>query len=53
MALRTVAENSGKTVVWAANRYVIVHNGIPGMYTWNELSEISAYSEITGGVLYE
>lgn len=53
VALRTVAENSGKTVVWAANRYVIVHNGIPGMYTWNELSEISAYSEIAGGVLYE
>lgn len=53
VSLRTAAENTSHSVVWAAGRYVIVHMGIPGMYTWNELSEIRAYSELNGGVIYE
>ena len=53
VSLRTAAEAMSYSVVWAAGRYVIVHRGIPGMYTWNELSEIKAYSELNGGVIYE
>ena len=53
VAVRTVAESTNSTVVWVADKYAIVHDGIPGMYTWNELSEIKTYSEMNGGVLYE
>lgn len=38
--LRAVAEASGKTVIWAANRMVLIHDGIPVLYGWPELSEI-------------
>ena len=51
--LREYAEGIGNTVVWAADRYVIIHKGIPGMYTLNELSEIKATSEIKGGALFD
>jgi len=53
VALRTAVENTGNTVVWAEDKLAIVHPGIPGMYTWNELSEIKTQSELKGGVLYE
>ena len=53
VALRTIAEENGRTVVWAANRFAIVHKGISGMFTWNDLSEIKTQSELNGGALYE
>ena len=53
VAVRTATENSQNTVVWIANRYAVVHGGIPGMFTWNEMSEIGTYSEMNGGGLFE
>lgn len=39
--LRAVAEASGKTVLWAANRMVLIYDGIPVLFGWPELSEIT------------
>lgn len=50
-ALRSAAEGAGKSVVWAAERLVIVHDGIPVLFSWPELSEIETALE--GGVLFD
>ena len=49
--VRSVAEGMGKSVVWAADRFVLAHDGIPVLFTWAELSEIETALE--GGVLFE
>lgn len=49
--LRTAAEEAGKSVVWAADRLVLIHDGIPVLFGWPELSEIDVALE--GGALFE
>ena len=51
--LRSVAESCGKNVVWTADRLIIIHDGIDGALTYNELSEIEAKTEIKGGDLFD
>lgn len=48
--VRAAAEQNGKSVVWAADRYAIVYGGIPVLYGYPELSEIKTFTE-NGGVL--
>lgn len=43
LPVRANAEQNGDTVVWAAERLIIIYSGIPVFYCWNELSEISAF----------
>ena len=49
--VRSAAENTGKSVVWAADRLVIIHSGIPVMFGWSELSEVN--TALQGGILFE
>ena len=49
--VRGAAEKVGKSVVWASDRLVLIHNGIPVLFTWAELSEIDVVLE--GGALFE
>ena len=49
--LRAVVENSGNNVTWAADRYVIVYDGIPVRFGWQELSEIAISVKRGGGKL--
>lgn len=49
--VRSAAESAGKDVVWASDRLVLVHDGIPVLFTWSELSEIDVALE--GGALFE
>lgn len=51
LALRDVAEDNGNNVVWAADRLVLMHRGIPVFFGWPELSEID--TALKGGVLFE
>lgn len=48
--VRAAAEQNGKSVVWAAERYAIVYGGIPVLYGYPELSELKTFTE-NGGVL--
>ena len=49
--LRKVVEDSGNNVTWAADRYVIVYDGIPVRFGWQELSEIAISVKKGGGKL--
>lgn len=49
--LRSALENDGRSVVWAADRLVLIHDGIPVMFGWSELSEIK--TAMKGGGLFE
>ena len=51
--LRSVAESLGKNVLWTAGRLVIIHDGIDGAFTYNELSEIEVKVETKGGDLFD
>jgi len=53
VGLRQAAESSGNTVVWVADKYAVIHKGIPGMFTWNDISELKAHSVSNGGIIYE
>lgn len=49
--LRKTAEGLDKTVVWAADRFAILHDGIPVLYGYPELAEIGIKAR--GGDLFE
>lgn len=49
--LRKAVEASGNNVTWAADRYVIVYDGIPVRFGWQELSEIAISVKRGGGKL--
>ena len=49
--LRNTMVNVGKSVVWAGDGLVLVHDGIPVFFGWPELSEISL--AMKEGVLFE
>jgi len=49
--LRKVVEDSGNNVTWAADRYVIVYDGIPVRFGYQELSEIAISVKKGGGKL--
>lgn len=49
--VRAVSEAAGKSVVWAAGRLVLIHNGLPLMYGYSEMSEIE--TKLQGGNLYD
>lgn len=51
MPLRKLAESLGKTVIWTDDKLVIIHEGIPVMYGYSELSEIAL--ALKGGDLFE
>lgn len=51
--IRKCATENGKNVEWIANQFVIIHGGIPGMYTWNESNEIELAYELKGGAVFE
>lgn len=51
MPIIHVAEANGKTVVWAADRLVLIHDEIQGFFGYPELCEIDA--ALKGGVLFE
>jgi len=51
LPLRSTAEGTGKSVVWTADRLVIIHDGIPVLFGWAESSEIELALE--GGVLFD
>ena len=40
LSVAVIADSLGKTVVAVEDGVVIVHAGLPGMFTWNEISEI-------------
>ena len=40
LSVAVIASSLGKTVVAVEDGVVIVHSGLPGMFTWNEISEI-------------
>lgn len=53
LPLRSVAESAGKTVVWAADGLALIHDGIPVLFGWTELSEIAvAYSSDSSSEIY-
>lgn len=52
LPVRKAAEGAGKNVLWAADRLVLIYDGIPVMFGYPEISEIKACLE-NGGVLFE
>lgn len=50
--IRAAAEANGKAVNWAADRFVLIYDGIPVMFGYPELSEIKAVTD-KGGSLFE
>lgn len=50
--IRAAAESAGKSVDWAAGRYVLIYNGIPVMFGWSEKCEIALAAE-EGGLSFE
>ena len=52
LAVRKAAESSGKNVDWAADRLVLIYEGIPVMFGYSEISEIKACLD-NGGDLFE
>lgn len=50
--IRAAAEADGKAVNWAADRFVLIYDGIPVMFGYPELSEIKAVTD-KGGSLFE
>lgn len=52
VAVRRFAEEAGKNVTWAADRLVLIYDGIPVLFGYSELSEIKACLE-NGGDLFE
>lgn len=51
LPLRDISVDNGKNVLWAANRLVIIYDGIPVWFGFSELSEIDVAAE--EGYLYE
>ena len=49
--LRCAADENGKNVVWAADRVVLIYEGIPLLYGYPELSEINV--ALKGGGLFD
>lgn len=50
--IRAAAEANGKAVNWAADRFVLIYDGIPVMFGYPEMSEIKAVTD-KGGSLFE
>ena len=51
LSLRALAEENGLNVVWAADRLVLMHSGIPVLFGYPELSEVKITLE-KGGELF-
>lgn len=51
LPLRDAANHAGRVVVWAAERLVLIHDGIPVFFGFPELSEIS--TAMKGGGLFD
>ena len=51
LPVRKIAEESGKFVTWGLERFVIVHDSIPGFFGWQELSEMN--TALKGDVLFD
>lgn len=49
--LRGISNSLGKNILWAEERLVIIHDGLPTFYGFAELGEIGVALE--GGTLYE
>lgn len=48
--LRAAAEQNNKSVAWAADRYVLIYDGIPVLFGYPELSEIKTLTDIGGAL---
>ena len=51
ISVRDTAEKNDKSVVWTADRLVLIYSGIPVFFGYSELSEIDV--ALKGGVLFE
>lgn len=49
--VRSIAESEGKTVVWGADRFVVIHDGISTFFGTSEFSEMLL--AVKGGILID